>query len=82
MLEARFTFVDEFHATPVPQAGTPMKGRFEMTTPRTGTFPEKLKDGYQSFVERRLPDEAKRYSGLAKSQFPEVLLIGCCDSRV
>jgi carbonic anhydrase len=53
-----------------------------MTTPRAGTFPEKLKEGYQSFVEQRLPDEAKRYSKLAKSQSPEVLLIGCCDSRV
>lgn len=53
-----------------------------MTTPPPSTFPEKLTDGYRSFVGGRLIDEAKRYSGLAKSQAPEVLLIGCCDSRV
>lgn len=45
-------------------------------------FPEKLTNGYRAFLERRLPDEAKRYAALAKGQNPEVLLIGCCDSRV
>ncbi len=46
------------------------------------TFPEKLTSGYKSFVHGRLPDEAKRYKSLAEGQSPEVLLIGCCDSRV
>ena len=45
-------------------------------------FPEKLTTGYRSFLDGRLSDEAKRYAALAKGQNPEVLLIGCCDSRV
>lgn len=45
-------------------------------------FPQKLTDGYRSFIDGRLPDEAKRYAKLAEGQAPEVLLIGCCDSRV
>lgn len=53
-----------------------------MTTQQAPTFPEALKDGYRAFREGRLPDEAKRYAKLAKGQAPEVLLIGCCDSRV
>ncbi|MCJ2083887.1 carbonic anhydrase [Methylobacterium sp. J-090] len=53
-----------------------------MTTQQARTFPEALKNGYRSFLDGRLPDEAKRYAKLAKGQAPEVLLIGCCDSRV
>jgi carbonic anhydrase len=45
-------------------------------------FPENLTKGYRSFLNGRLPDEAKRYAKLAQGQNPEVLLIGCCDSRV
>ncbi|GJE18352.1 carbonic anhydrase [Methylobacterium marchantiae] len=46
------------------------------------TFPDKLTSGYRSFINGRLTDEAKRYAALAEGQSPEVLLIGCCDSRV
>ncbi|NEU12989.1 carbonic anhydrase [Methylobacterium sp. BTF04] len=45
-------------------------------------FPENLTEGYRSFLDGRLPDLAKRYVKLAEGQSPEVLLIGCCDSRV
>lgn len=45
-------------------------------------FPEKLVNGYRAFLDGRLPDEARRYAQLAEGQSPEVLLIGCCDSRV
>ena len=45
-------------------------------------FPEVLTQGYRSFLGERLPAERKRYQDLAKGQDPDVLLIGCCDSRV
>ncbi|GJD93206.1 carbonic anhydrase [Methylobacterium iners] len=45
-------------------------------------FPEKLTQGYRSFLEGRLPSEVQRYAALAQGQNPEILLIGCCDSRV
>jgi carbonic anhydrase len=39
--------------------------------------------GYQSFRAGRLPREQDRYRELAESgQSPEVMVIGCCDSRV
>ena len=45
-------------------------------------FPDILTNGYRSFLGERLPQERKKYERLAKGQDPDVLLIGCCDSRV
>ncbi|WP_298428047.1 carbonic anhydrase [Rhodoblastus sp.] len=46
-------------------------------------FPTRLTEGYEKFLAGRLSRERERYEELAKSgQSPEILLIGCCDSRV
>ena len=46
-------------------------------------FPQHLIDGYQTFTSQRLPTEQLRYRELAeRGQSPEVMVIGCCDSRV
>ncbi|MDQ4136684.1 MAG: carbonic anhydrase [Pseudomonadota bacterium] len=46
-------------------------------------FPERLIAGYRSFLAGRLPSERSRFAALAeKGQRPEVMVIGCCDSRV
>ncbi|MCE4222538.1 carbonic anhydrase [Methylobacterium sp. C25] len=45
-------------------------------------FPAVLTEGYRSFLGERLPQERKKYQRLAEGQDPDVLLIGCCDSRV
>jgi carbonic anhydrase len=46
-------------------------------------FPDQLIDGYKAFLDERLPKEQSRFEELAQSgQSPEVMLIGCCDSRV
>jgi carbonic anhydrase len=47
------------------------------------TFPKTLLDGYRSFCTQRLPTEQSRYRELSeRGQSPEVMVIGCCDSRV
>lgn len=47
------------------------------------TFPQRLIDGYTAFAEGRLQREQARYYELAEAgQSPEVMVIGCCDSRV
>jgi carbonic anhydrase len=47
------------------------------------TFPKHLLEGYNAFATQRLPTEQSRYRELSvKGQFPEVMVIGCCDSRV
>jgi carbonic anhydrase len=47
------------------------------------TFPTHLLQGYQAFATQRLPTEQTRYRDLSvKGQSPEVMVIGCCDSRV
>ena len=47
------------------------------------TFPRRLIDGYQAFTGSRLPHEQARFRALAEEgQKPEILVIGCCDSRV
>ena len=49
----------------------------------TDALPERLLDGYRSFRSGRLATEQARYRELAASgQAPEVMVIGCCDSRV
>ncbi|WP_459615931.1 carbonic anhydrase [Bordetella sp. 2513F-2] len=46
-------------------------------------FPKRLTDGYQAFLRGRFLSERSRYETLAeKGQQPEILVIGCCDSRV
>lgn len=46
-------------------------------------FPESLVDGYKSFLGEAFSRERRRYEALAETgQSPEVLVIGCCDSRV
>ena len=45
-------------------------------------FPARLANGYRSFLRGRFPREQSRYEALAKGQSPEIMVIGCCDSRV
>ena len=46
-------------------------------------FPQRLIDGYREFVEAACPSSAAGIEKLAESgQQPEVMVIGCCDSRV
>jgi carbonic anhydrase len=45
-------------------------------------FPAQLATGYRAFLEDRFVRERRRYETVAKSQSPEVMVIGCCDSRV
>jgi carbonic anhydrase len=47
------------------------------------TLPKQLADGYRAFRRGRLRDEQERYRELGEiGQSPEVMVIGCCDSRV
>ena len=46
-------------------------------------FPQQLIDGYRAFLVSRLRHEQDRYRTLSESgQSPQVMVIGCCDSRV
>jgi carbonic anhydrase len=46
-------------------------------------FPQSLVSGYRTFATQRLPTEQSRYRELSeRGQSPEVMVIGCCDSRV
>jgi carbonic anhydrase len=45
-------------------------------------FPERLADGYRAFLDQRFPRERARYAEQADGQTPDVMVIGCCDSRV
>jgi carbonic anhydrase len=46
-------------------------------------FPRHLLEGYRTFASQRLPTEQSRYRELSEvGQAPEVMVIGCCDSRV
>jgi len=47
------------------------------------SFPQRLIDGYGAFSSGRLQSEQDRYRELAEhGQTPEIMVIGCCDSRV
>lgn len=51
-------------------------------TDATQTFPDKLLNGYQRFMEGRYADERNRYRDLAEAgQKPHTLIVACCDSR-
>jgi carbonic anhydrase len=46
-------------------------------------FPQRLIEGYGAFASGRLRAEQDRYRELAeRGQTPEIMVIGCCDSRV
>jgi carbonic anhydrase len=46
-------------------------------------FPTRLTEGYRAFLGERFARERGRYEVLAQQgQSPEILVIGCCDSRV
>jgi carbonic anhydrase len=46
-------------------------------------FPQLLIEGYGAFRAGRLAQERERYAALAAAgQAPEIMVIGCCDSRV
>lgn len=46
-------------------------------------FPQRLVEGYSAFLSGRLPEEQNRFRALAEGgQSPEIMVIGCCDSRV
>ncbi len=46
-------------------------------------FPERLVEGYKAFLDKRFSNEHERYKDLAeKGQHPEIMVIGCVDSRV
>ncbi|MEN3930225.1 carbonic anhydrase [Microvirga sp. W0021] len=46
-------------------------------------FPERLSEGYRTFVNGRFASERQRYEQLAqKGQKPEIMIFGCVDSRV
>lgn len=46
-------------------------------------FPTQLIDGYRAFLVSRLRHEQDRYRALSeRGQSPQVMVIGCCDSRV
>ena len=47
------------------------------------SFPDRLLDGYRQFSAGRLQVEQDRFRELAeRGQSPEIMVIGCCDSRV
>src|SRR5499426_1291808 len=47
------------------------------------SLPQRLIEGYAAFQSGRLPAEQSRYRDLAeRGQSPEIMVIGCCDSRV
>ena len=47
------------------------------------SFPQRLVEGYLAFLDGRLHREQDRYRELAEiGQSPEVMVIGCCNSRV
>ncbi|WP_181701577.1 carbonic anhydrase [Chthonobacter albigriseus] len=55
----------------------------DLRPPLPDTFPDRLTSGYQAFRAGRYPTEEERYRRLGdRGQKPEIMMIGCCDSRV
>ena len=47
------------------------------------SFPDRLIEGYRTFLGARFAEERGRYERLAaQGQRPRIMVIGCCDSRV
>src|SRR4029077_20428656 len=47
-----------------------------------GHLPERLLDGYRTFMSGKFQSETVRYRSLAREgQAPETMVIACCDSR-
>lgn len=45
-------------------------------------FPQRLIEGYEAFLDDRFPRERDRFRQQAEAQTPDIMVIGCCDSRV
>src|SRR5271163_4914235 len=45
-------------------------------------FPARLVSGYRAFLGDRFVRERRRYEALGGTQSPDMMVIGCCDSRV
>src|ERR671910_698513 len=45
-------------------------------------LPDRLTQGYRAFLGDRFQREQSRYRDLADGQAPDVMVVGCCDSRV
>ena len=60
-----------------------MTRKFHVIGLHMTSFPERLISGYRTFATQRLPTEQSRYRELSeRGQSPQVMVIGCCDSRV
>jgi len=71
------------------QGAAVASGRRHVINNRSGrprasmTFPQLLIEGYRTFLDGRLRREQDRYRELGETgQSPEIMVIGCCDSRV
>jgi carbonic anhydrase len=52
-------------------------------TAAASAFPERLAAGYAAFIDGRFEREQARYRDLSsRGQKPEIMVVGCCDSRV
>ena len=63
-------------------APIPIKGGVNTTSRSTPMFPPQLESGYRAFLGDRFVRERQRFRDVADRQRPEVMVIGCCDSRV
>src|SRR5262245_1365953 len=71
-------------ARPVPvDMGNLAKGNSNVSHRNAMSLPPRLIEGYEAFRSGRLAAEQSRYRDLAEhGQSPEIMVIGCCDSRV
>src|SRR3984957_6517482 len=70
-----------YHLSPPSERLVPAFGIWLATA--MSSFPQHLLEGYRTFTSQRLPTEQSRYRDLSeRGQAPEVMVIGCCDSRV